>query len=92
MARFRLPETDRPLIVEGAGGLLVPLNESSFVIDLIADLASLSAHEAQAMYVDGYHLSEAGNRQVASEVLAGLESATRVAEALGLGVSLGADR
>lgn len=39
MTRFRLPETDRPLIVEGAGGLMVPLNDSAFVIDLIAELA-----------------------------------------------------
>ncbi len=36
MENFRLPEDDKPLIVEGAGGLLVPLNENSLVIDLIA--------------------------------------------------------
>ncbi len=30
----QLPRTARPLIIEGAGGLLVPLNESEFVIDL----------------------------------------------------------
>lgn len=30
-----LPETDNTLIIEGAGGLLVPLNENKFVIDLI---------------------------------------------------------
>jgi dethiobiotin synthetase len=28
-------KSDRPLIIEGAGGLLVPLNEKEFVIDLI---------------------------------------------------------
>lgn len=38
MDRFFLPETSRPLIVEGAGGLMVPLNDKSFVIDLIARL------------------------------------------------------
>jgi dethiobiotin synthase len=38
MDSFRLPATDRPLIVEGAGGLMVPLNEKQFVIDLIAHL------------------------------------------------------
>ncbi len=37
--RFTLPKTDRPLVVEGAGGLLVPLNEKDLVIDLIARLA-----------------------------------------------------
>lgn len=36
---FQLPATDRPLIVEGAGGLMVPLNESDCIIDLIAQLA-----------------------------------------------------
>ena len=36
---FQLPPTDgRPLIVEGAGGLLVPLNERATVLDLIAQL------------------------------------------------------
>ncbi len=32
---FSLPATDRPLIVEGAGGLLVPINESQTMLDLI---------------------------------------------------------
>ncbi|QCO19024.1 dethiobiotin synthase (plasmid) [Azospirillum brasilense] len=31
-----LPATDRPLVVEGAGGLLVPVTEDVFIIDLIA--------------------------------------------------------
>lgn len=35
---FSLPETDRPLVVEGAGGLMVPINEKDLVIDLIAHL------------------------------------------------------
>ncbi|NBB69563.1 MAG: dethiobiotin synthase [Alphaproteobacteria bacterium] len=35
---FDLPHAERPLIVEGAGGLLVPLDESAFVVDLIARL------------------------------------------------------
>ncbi len=37
-ARLKLPSHSRPLIVEGAGGLLVPLNAREFMIDLIADL------------------------------------------------------
>ena len=32
---FALPETASPLIVEGAGGLMVPLNNQHYVIDLI---------------------------------------------------------
>ena len=35
---FELPKSDRPLVVEGAGGLMVPLNEQDLVIDLIAQL------------------------------------------------------
>ncbi|MEZ5003468.1 MAG: dethiobiotin synthase [Chitinophagales bacterium] len=36
---FELPESKNHLIVEGAGGLLVPLNESETVIDLIQHLS-----------------------------------------------------
>jgi dethiobiotin synthetase len=32
---FNRLKSDRPMIIEGAGGLLVPLNEKEFVIDLI---------------------------------------------------------
>lgn len=35
---FSLPETDKNLIVEGAGGLYVPLNDRDCIIDLIAGL------------------------------------------------------
>ena len=38
MAKLEAPETDRLLIVEGAGGLLVPLTEEAYVIDLAAEL------------------------------------------------------
>lgn len=37
MNNFRLPDAS-PLVVEGAGGLIVPLNEDSLVIDLIEQL------------------------------------------------------
>ncbi|MCG7858285.1 dethiobiotin synthase [Flavihumibacter sp.] len=30
-----MPHTQRPLVIEGAGGLLVPLNENEFMADLI---------------------------------------------------------
>jgi dethiobiotin synthetase len=36
--RLTLPRSDRPLVVEGAGGLMVPLTRSMLVIDLIARL------------------------------------------------------
>lgn len=36
--KFVLPETDNQLIIEGAGGLMVPLNDSVLIIDLIKKL------------------------------------------------------
>ncbi len=38
MTSLRLPDDDGPLIVEGAGGLMVPLNEHNYIIDLIKQL------------------------------------------------------
>ncbi|MDG1476082.1 MAG: dethiobiotin synthase [Vicingaceae bacterium] len=35
---FKLPETNNNLIVEGAGGLMVPLNDKDLIIDLIKEL------------------------------------------------------
>lgn len=35
---FVLPDTDKPLIVEGAGGLHVPLNDKHLIIDLMEKL------------------------------------------------------
>lgn len=33
------PETSEPLVIEGAGGLFVPLNDQNFMIDLIRKMA-----------------------------------------------------
>lgn len=35
---FVLPETDNEIVIEGAGGVLVPLNEEDFVIDIAKEL------------------------------------------------------
>lgn len=35
---FQIPTTDKTLIVEGAGGLMVPLNEEDTLLDLMRDL------------------------------------------------------
>lgn len=35
---FKLPETSNNVIIEGAGGLMVPLNDHEFMIDLIEKL------------------------------------------------------
>jgi dethiobiotin synthetase len=36
----KIPQNDRTLLIEGAGGLLVPLNETQFVADLIKELGA----------------------------------------------------
>lgn len=38
LSDFSLPKTDNFLVVEGAGGLLVPLNDDDLIIDLIEHL------------------------------------------------------
>ena len=38
MDQFKLPEQER-LVVEGAGGVMVPLNDKHLMVDLIVDLA-----------------------------------------------------
>ena len=35
LEKFIMPQSEDPLIVEGAGGLLVPLNDRHYIIDLI---------------------------------------------------------
>ena len=40
MDRFEPAELEGPLIIEGAGGLMVPLNEQALVIDLIKQLGA----------------------------------------------------
>lgn len=37
--QFKLPKTNNKLIVEGAGGLMVPLNDKDLILDLIKYLA-----------------------------------------------------
>jgi malonyl-CoA O-methyltransferase len=39
MEAITLPQTVHPLVIEGAGGLFVPLNERDFMIDLMTRLA-----------------------------------------------------
>ncbi|NOD34372.1 MULTISPECIES: dethiobiotin synthase [unclassified Ruegeria] len=36
LSRLAVPQVDGPLVVEGAGGLMVPLNRQSYYLDLIA--------------------------------------------------------
>lgn len=39
LAKFIAPDTERDLIIEGAGGCLVPLNDTDFVIDIAPEVA-----------------------------------------------------
>ncbi|MBX9851046.1 MAG: dethiobiotin synthase [Cytophagaceae bacterium] len=38
LKQVNLPDTDNDLVVEGAGGVMVPLNEKDFVIDIAAKI------------------------------------------------------
>lgn len=38
MSVFQIPESEKSMIIEGAGGVMVPLNRNNFVIDLIEQL------------------------------------------------------
>lgn len=38
LSDFKLPATENNLIVEGAGGCLVPINDNNFVVDIISAL------------------------------------------------------
>ena len=38
LQKIRKPKTDRNLVIEGAGGVLVPLNDTNFVIDIAEHL------------------------------------------------------
>ncbi len=38
LSDFSVPDCSRPLVVEGAGGVMVPLNDRNFMIDLMATL------------------------------------------------------
>lgn len=38
LEKFKLPDTSNNIVIEGAGGCLVPLNDHDFVIDLISKL------------------------------------------------------
>ena len=37
LAKIKVPETNNHLVIEGAGGLLVPLNDEETILDLIKD-------------------------------------------------------
>jgi len=57
------PQTPRPLVIEGAGGLMVPLNEKEFVIDLIREL------KASVIIVSRHYLGSINHSLLTAAVL-----------------------
>lgn len=63
---FELPDTDdRPLLVEGAGGLLVPLNERDTMLDLVQHL------DLPVILVSRHYLGSINHTLLSVEVLRG---------------------
>lgn len=62
-SRFVLPPTDNQLIIEGAGGLMVPLNENFLMIDLIKQL------DAEVILVSRNYLGSINHTLMSAEIL-----------------------
>lgn len=60
---FILPQTDNDLIIEGAGGCLVPLNNDNFVIDLVEQF------NAQVILVANLYLGSINHTLLTFEAL-----------------------
>lgn len=61
--RFILPSAENTLIIEGAGGLMVPLNQKDLVIDLISQLS------AEVMLVSRNYLGSINHTLLSAEAL-----------------------
>lgn len=61
--QFKIPDTDRDLVIEGAGGILVPLNDSDFVIDMV------SLFQAQIILVANLYLGSINHTLLTIEAL-----------------------
>lgn len=62
-AKFELPQTDNLLIIEGAGGLMVPLNEDFLMIDLIKQL------DAEVILVSKNYLGSINHTLMSAEII-----------------------
>lgn len=63
-AGMRVPDTDRPLFIEGAGGLMVPLNERG---DLLIDL--IGTFEARVVLISRNYLGSINHTLLSMEAL-----------------------
>lgn len=62
-SKFKLPLTDNLLIIEGAGGLMVPLNENFLMIDLIRQL------DAEVILVSKNYLGSINHTLMSAEII-----------------------
>jgi len=60
---FSLPETENGLVIEGAGGLMVPLNRKELMIDLIEHL------DAPVIFVSRHYLGSINHTLLSLEAL-----------------------
>lgn len=60
---FKLPDTKNTLIIEGAGGLMVPLNKNEMIVDLI------SHFEAETVLVSQNYLGSINHTLLSVELL-----------------------
>lgn len=60
---IKLPQTDNPLVIEGAGGMLVPINDQDYVIDLA------SKHNCKVILVSNLYLGSINHTLLTLEAL-----------------------
>ena len=60
---FALPATQNHLVIEGAGGMLVPLNQEDFVIDLV------SQFNAKIILVSNHYLGSINHTMLSLELI-----------------------
>lgn len=63
LSSFKLPQTENALVIEGAGGCLVPLNDENFVIDLASLL------NAPVVLVSNHYLGSINHTLLTLEAL-----------------------
>jgi len=63
LSDFNVPETDNVLIIEGAGGLMVPLNKNDLIVDLITKF------DAEVVLVSQNYLGSINHTIMSIEIL-----------------------
>lgn len=63
LGHFRLPDTKRDLVIEGAGGVFVPLNDKDVILDLVPRL------DAEIVLVSNLYLGSINHTLLTAEVI-----------------------